>query len=289
MSGMQACETIQFAAAIADHASVFIHQGGLFPPEAVEQYWAMSKCRQENWARALKDFSQVRQDTKSAALSPTLDIQPILEEILTSEILSRVWAAICTLADARRGAKDTSAIVQNILSGHLEARHRVLSLMVYGYGLRVEESVTLNRLRIRNEYWNDTLLALIGIAAARSEWAFQPDRVKELARLLKQQGSVGGKDYARAFLLATITATYQQPSTSFVAHAELNRRIATSIMACMPPQIFDATGQLASVQQLWLLKSSSDNPGRIDVATRGTAGDLGNSSYSPDRNRFDAR
>lgn len=287
---MHACEILQFAATIANHASALIQHGGPFPPEAIEQYWAMSKCRQENWARALKDFSQLRQATMSAAPSSNLDIQPILEEILTSEILSRVWAAICTLADARNGAKDTSAIVQNILVGHLEARHRVLSLMVYGYGLRVEESVTLNRLRIRNEYWSDTLLALIGISAARPEWAFQPDRVKDLARSLKQQGSVGGKDYARSLLLATLAATYQQSPTSFVSHAELNRRIASSIVACMPPQIFDATGLIASVQQLWLLKASSDNPGRIDVAKRGGAGpkDLGNSSYSPDRNRFDA-
>ena len=286
---MHACELIQFAATIANHASVLIQQGGPFPPEAIEQYWAMSKCRQENWARALKDFSQGRQDTSGSAPSSACDIQPILEEVLASEILSRIWAAVCTLADAQRGAKDSSAIVQNILVGHLEARHRVLGLMVYGYGLRVEDSVALNRLRIRNEYWTDTLLALVGVGAARAEWAFQPDRVKNLARSLQQQGSVGGKDYARSLLVATFAATYQQPPNAFSTHAELNRRIASSIVACMPPQIFDATGQLGSVQQLWLLKSSPDNRGRLDVAKRSTADskDHGNSSYSPGRNRFD--
>lgn len=264
--GMHARELIQLAATVAAHAPLLIHSKQPFPEGAIERYWTASKCRQEGWSGALKEFTRGKQDLSLSPEEVGHLIPPILEEVLTAEVLSRVWAAVCSLADTRRGRDETFPIAQNILAGHLEARHRVLNLMVYGYGLRVEEAVALNRMRIRNERWNDTLLSLLGPAAGKAEWAFQPRRVRSLAMALRQQEFAGGTNLAKSLLLATLAAAYQRPPTTAAPHAELNRRIACSVVACFPPHVFDATGLPTSVQQLWLLQSTSDTQGRLDVA-----------------------
>jgi hypothetical protein len=67
--------------------------------------------------------------------------------------------------------------------------------------------------------------------------------------------------------------THQAPPADPLPHAELNRQIASSILACFPPQFFDATGQLMSVQQLWLMQSLADVQGRREVTPRSAAKD----------------
>lgn len=278
---MHARELIQLAATVAAHAPLLICAGEPFPSDATERYWTASKCRQENWGRALKDFTIGRQEFSQLPMEVECWIEPILEEVLMAEVLSRVWAAVCSLADAHRRTDETSAIAQNILAGQLEARSRVLNLMVYGYGLRVEEAVALNRLRVRNERWTDTLLSLLGPTAAKAEWAFQPERVRRLSTSLRQQETAGGINLAKSLLLVTLAAAYQRYPTITTPHAELNRRIACSIIACFPPHVFNATGQLTSVQQLWLLQPSSDNQGRLDVAIPRKPGDMNDQRVFP--------
>jgi hypothetical protein len=260
---MHAGELTQLAATVVTHAPLLIHSGEPFPASAIERYWTASKCRQENWGRALKDFSIGQRESPQSATLVECGIQPILEEILTAEILTRVWAAVCALVDGRRGTKDTSTIALNILVGHLEARNRVLNLMVYGYGMRVEDAVTLNRLRIRNELWSDTLLSLLGPAAAQPDWSVQPERVRQLALSFRQHEAAAGIEFARSAVVTALVAAYQRTTSHSTPHVDLNRHIASSIVACFPPHVFDGTGRLPSIQQLWLLRSSSDNQGHL--------------------------
>lgn len=280
---MHARELVQLVASVAANAACLIHSREPFPEVATERYWTASKCRQEGWSRSLKDFAADLQDLSAPRGEDGYWIQPILEEVLTTEVLCRVWAAICFLADARRGTDEASPLAQNILAGHLEVRNRVLNLMVHGYGLRVEQAVALNRLRLRNERWTDTLLSFIGPQATRKEWAFEPQRVRSMARLLAHQDTGYGANLTKSLLLAAIAASYQSSSMATSPHAELNRRIACSIIACFPPHAFDSSGQWISVQQLWLNQGSPDTQGRIElVRPRGSSLlDSGGDSFIP--------
>ena len=276
---MHARELSQLAATIAANASLLIYHGEPFPTNAIELYWTASKCRQENWNRALKDFSTHKQDGRQLTTKVQCGIQPTLEEVLTAEVLSRVWAAACALADTQRKTNETVTVARNIMAAHLESRNRVLNLMVYGYGLRVEEAVSLNRLRIRNEHWTDLLLSLLHPVDPVIEWSFQPERVRRLAMSLRRQETAAGYNLARSLLIASFGAAYHPTSSEVGPSCELNRRIASSIIACFPPHAFDGTGQLTSVRQLWLLQSASDTQGHVTFAK---------SSISPQADDFGA-
>jgi hypothetical protein len=262
---MHARELVQLAATVASHASLLVHSGEPFPEAAIELYWIASKSRQDGWGRALKQYTSEKQQLLSSSEQTGYWIKPILEEVLTAEPLTRIWTAVCELADAKRETAAAGPVAQNILTGHLEARNRVLNLMVYGYGLRVEEAVALNRLRLRNERWTDTLLSLIGPAAGRAQWAFQPRLVRRLAISIRQRDSAFGKNVATSLLMATLSAAYYRSTSTDTPHAEFNRRIACSVISCFPPQAFDATGQLISLRQLLLLQSTGDTQGQLNL------------------------
>ena len=78
-----------------------------------------------------------------------------LEEIITGEILTRLWSAVLTNHDRLHNTCEAEPIARSVLLGHLEARHRTLALLVSGLGIATEDAVAMNRLRHRAERWTD--------------------------------------------------------------------------------------------------------------------------------------
>lgn len=259
---MHARDLVELAALLAVNGSTLIEHARHLSPEGLEQYWTAAKCRHERWLRTLKLFSL---EVQYVDVLETMDywtaIRPVLEEILTSEILARVWAAICCGYDRRHGLEEGSLVARTVLASHLEARHRTLNLMVYGRGLRVEQAVSLNRMRRRNERWADVFLSLLASHVDISEFVFSAGRAREFARELKRTAE---PDLSVALLLASLRLSYQREQPSAAANPDLNRRVAESLLATLPPHLFDSTGQLKS---LWLLRMQSaacDTQGLID-------------------------
>ena len=61
-------------------------------------------------------------------------VRGVLEEILTGEVLTRVWTAVLCLYDRQHGGNEFESLARSIMIGHLEARHRVLMLHGAGAG-----------------------------------------------------------------------------------------------------------------------------------------------------------
>lgn len=262
---MHARDLVELAAILSAHGPVVIHNTRQLSETAVQDYWTASKCRLDRWARSLKSFT-----ADAPSLSPSAmrcqwpHVRSVLEEILTGEVLTRVWTAVMCLCDRHHGTQDAEAVARSVMIGHLEARHRVLMLLVRGPGIEAEGAVKLNHLRRRTERWTDLLVGYLSRSGDVTEFAVDCDRAHEFAADLQQQSKRPGGRYAWPLMLASLRAGFRQGLTPQSPNADLNAKIASAILSCFPSDLFDSTGLFRS---LWLSRLSNvtnDVQGMID-------------------------
>ena len=259
---MHVRQSIELAALISSSAQTIVNHSGQLSQVGIEEYWTVSKCRHESWSRKLKQHStRIKSLRGRPARQLWCGTRGVLEEILTSEILTRVWAAVCCANEQRRGTVEAAPIVRNVLTGHLEARHRALNLMVQGHGLHVEEAVNLNRLRRRTERWTDVLLGNLVPNGAVDEFAFSAERVRDFA---DHSDGHAIRSTRYQWLLASLRASYQRGLAPVSPNAELNGRIAAAILSCLGPELFDSTGLLKSHWLARLDHTTNDTQGMIE-------------------------
>jgi hypothetical protein len=229
---------------------VFIRGTDPLTQRHVEQYWVASRSRHDRWQQAMKSYSRC---SASDALQQWRDIRSTIEEILASELLTRTWAAVACAYDRAHGTDALVPLVKSVLIGHLEARNRALHIMLRGHGFVVEEGVVLNRLRRQTERWTDMLLGYLGPDADISEFAFDIERARDFAVDVRQEHADPSATQAWRLAFASLRAAFQSGLSDVSPNADLNQRIAGSILACFRRELFDAHGLFKSH---WLLRLS---------------------------------
>jgi hypothetical protein len=261
---MHARELIDLAAVVAVHTPVLLRAARDIPEESVEAYWVASKCRLDRWCRSLKKLST---SNRSGTVAPNSAEHRafcgLLEEILAGEVLTRVWSAAMCVYDRARGADRMEPVARSVLIGHIEARHRVLTILVGRTGLAAEEAMRLDALRRRTERWTDVLIGYMAVGHDLHQFAPDPDRAAEFAADFAQQRQQEGGRFVWPMVLASIRTTFQEWIEPKSQNPDLNAGIAASILLCFPPEVFDGAGVM---QSQWLM--------RISHVTRETEGML---------------
>lgn len=260
---MHARELIELAGLVAAHGPVLVRTPGRISEGLLEQYWVASKSRQDRWGRALRRLSDGDvKDRQAISQRPTY--RGLLEEIITGELLARVWAAVTSAHDHYRGTEQAEPIAESVLAGHLEARHRVLTLLAQEPGLHVELAFKLNRLRRSIDRWTDVLLGFLLALDDLGRFAVDPDRARDYADDLRGRSGLQGTQLVWPLMLASLRATYGRVLYPSSPSGDLNARIASSILTCLQPELCDAAGLFRSG---WLLRMSNvtdDTQGLIE-------------------------
>jgi hypothetical protein len=161
----------------------------------------------------------------------------------------------------------------------------VLKLLVRGQGIGAEDLVRLNRLRRRAERWTDLLVGNLAGMHGVGEFAISPQRAKEFSEDLRDNGN----EFVWSLTLASLRAAFQRGLGVVSPNEDLNARIAASILACFPEELFDSTGLF---QSLWLMRMTSvavDTQGMIDeLIGQDSLKPSGSSDFAPrgERRRF---
>jgi hypothetical protein len=258
---MHARELVELSALVAAHGPLLVDRSVSLPPCGIERYLVASKSRLDRWNRALKLLA-----VKAAGCCRAADrllVRGVCEEILTGEVLTRVWSAVLVAYDRRRGTDLAEPIARSVLLGHLEARNRVLALLVSGPGIDAEEAVKLNRLRRRSEHWIDLLVGRLAQQFPVSEFAVDPDRARQFAEDLRRRSRREGGRLAWSLVEASLRAAFRQGLTAVSPNADLNAAIAGSILSCFPAEVFDGVGLFPSAWLLRLTRITSDAQGLI--------------------------
>ncbi len=261
---MHARELVELAAIISQHGPALIQSGQPIPAGSVEQDRTASKVRLDRWAWRLKSFSQRTGDDAQRRQAQWPAVRGVLEEILASEVLTRVWTAVLCAHDRRRGTDAVEPVARSVLIGHMEARHRVLTLMVRGPGIDAEAAMRLNRLRRRAERWTDLLVGHLAGIHDVSEFAVDPNRARDFADNSPCRSSRRGGRQAWPLMMASMRAAFQQGLSPDSPNADLNARIAAAILSCYPPELFDSTGLLRSLWMMRLTNIADDTQGMIE-------------------------
>ncbi len=263
---MHARELVELAAIVSAHGPVLVRGTHQLSGTGLEQYWATSKCRLDRWGRSLRTFADEGSaaNGESQARTQWPFIRGIFEEIITGEVLTRVWTAVLCAYDRHHGTDLCEPVTRSVMIGHLEARHRVLTMLVGKSGIDTQAAMKLNHLRRRAERWTDMLVGYLAGLHDVGEFAVDPERAREFAEDLRYQCNLKGGRQAWPLVLASLRSAFRQGLTATSPNADLNGKIAGSILSCFQPELFDSTGLFRSLWMLRLSNTTTDAEGLVD-------------------------
>lgn len=241
---LHARDLIELSALVAQHGPLLVLGPPRVPEAAIDAYWVASKCRLDRWARALKD--------------PPTVLAGWVEEILASEMLTRVWTAALCAYDRVHRTDRMEPVARSVWLGQAEARHRLLSLLVRSEELPPAEIRRLNTLRLRVEGWSDVLVGRLASLADVAEFAVDPYRARDFARDLAAKGRKKGGRLVWPLCLASLRSAFRHAFTRPSPNADLNARIASSILAFFQPEVFDGTGLFTPLWVWRLMQTATD-------------------------------
>jgi hypothetical protein len=261
---MHARELVELAALVSAHGPVLIQSQKPIPAASIEQYWTASKVRLDRWAWGLRKFAGAAQADTQRRQTQWPEFCGVLEEILSGEMLTRLWTAVLCAYDRRRSSDEAEPAARSVLIGHMEARHRVLTLMMRGPGIDADAALKLNRLRRRVERWTDLLVGHLAGRYAVSEFAFDPQRAQDFAEDLRDRSQRQGGRQVWPLLLASLRTAFRPSLGAESPNAELNARLAAGILSCFPADLFDSTGLMRSLWLMRLTNVAEDTQGMIE-------------------------
>ncbi len=261
---MHARDLLDLAAILSAHAPQLVEHPEPLSEEGLAQYWSASKCRLDRWLRSVKQFQQREQSQRQQAAQQWHGFRGVLEEILTGEVLTRVWGVIAVGHDRRQAGNRAEPIVRSGYLGHLEARWRVLSLLNSAGTINSAEAVRLDRLRSRVERWTDLLLGYVSGACNPAAFAVDPARVKDFAGDLNPGRTLRGGGRTWSLVQAALRGAFRRGLSDASPNADLNAGIAEGILGCFPPELFDGTGMPSSLWTLRLYQTTNEVQGMID-------------------------
>lgn len=263
---MHARELLELGALLAAHGRAVVNYPHALDPSGMQGYWAASKCRLDRWTRHLRALSHRLQTVGKRPLGDEwLAVRPVMEEIISGELLTRVWAALVTAHDRRRGVVESEPIVRSVFLGHLEARRRALDLLVLGQGVGVQEAVRLNRLRRCVERWNDLAFAQLMEQIGVEQFAFDPRRASDFREQVERGRHHVVAPQGWPLLLAALRLAFHGQLDPSAPNADLNQQLANHLLECLPNTLFDTNGLFKTLWVERFYQAESDSRGMLDT------------------------
>lgn len=252
----QAREFVEMAAVLADQGIVALRRMDRLSESSSEAYWSASKCRIERWADTFQHFRKARE--KSGARTAWLALRPWFDEVLISEILTRVWAAFATICEADCSEKRIEPIARSVFVGHIEARQRLLRFLVDERDLDSKFANSLDRVRRNAERWNDMLLGYLMVDRDVTDFAFDADRVCDFADGVRHEREEKTDGYTWSLLQTSMKASFGPDKTSVLPNSDLNQDILYGVFSAFGPDFYDAIGSFASLWRCRLDHMAND-------------------------------
>ncbi|QEF99589.1 hypothetical protein Mal15_36550 [Stieleria maiorica] len=258
------CVTLaDLAATLSQHGPSLLELRPRIPSATIMRYWTASRSRHELWHRVMGRYRDAKHAGNYGRLADWWSEHVVvLEEVLVSELLTRVVAAIGAETAAVDGEESheshqsLSAVTHGIYLGHIEASNRVAQIMLESCGARVQDTVRLNRLRYGVERWTDWLIGRVSVHRDRSfQYSIDIERSRTFYDEVREGASCAHRDTTTWLMNAAMREMLVRRTSETSALAQANHEVASSALAMFRPELFDDYGVPKSV---WLNRLQRD-------------------------------
>ena len=256
---MHARQLIEIAGLVGLRATPLLRGDASICQDALSEYWIASRCRLDHWGRSLRSLGH----SQSAPPSDGGDVLlSLAEELILSETLTRIIAAVCHAADARDATEDAGPIGRNALDAQRESLSRLRALTFAWWAADSPKTRHVRSLAKQAEQWTDVLLAYVSFAANIDHLAHDVSRVREYAYDSQLHGAEasGAASQLLLYALRTGFASATQPPIT----GELNRRVAGAALALFGPGGFDGHGLSRPAWMLRAERTAEDTVAMVD-------------------------
>lgn len=268
--------TVEIAALISAYSPHLLERRTRLPAGKLERYWDRSKRRLHLWLSAISNYqSRYLEVSPQERLHLWHDLEPVLEEIFVSEILTRIWGSILVALDQESGSHDYEPIARNVLLGHLDARRRALQLLVSDSSIAIEDLSGVDRLRRRVERWTDLLLGHLTEKYPIQDFAFDTVRSQEFGTQQLLQSAERPRDQVWGLLLVGLRMAFPVRQETMAPPNELiQHEITGAILSCYPADCFDNNGPFRSLlnSRKSINNSSTDKSSRVTSSAKSPRG-----------------
>jgi hypothetical protein len=199
--------------------------------QGIQTYWSAARCRTDRWTRAIRRQGELIAIGRLNSREAWSRFQPLFQEVLASELVSRIAAAAAAAHDSQHTQAELEPVARSVLTAHLEVRGKVLKLLLTGERQGISAAMRLNDLRRRIERWTDLLLAHLATVTDVQDFSFEPNRVADFAADLRSSGPFHQQQLARDLLFASLGGSLLSRLTLASPNADLNETIGRSLHA----------------------------------------------------------
>jgi hypothetical protein len=200
---------------------------------SIRDFWQNTRRLQRDWDSVLGEPL-----TTPAAIER---FQEVAAQLLTTELLVRVWSTILGLIDQRTGRLDLTRIAINATSGLLQNRNKLLST-VLAQPTNSTWLMDLDRLRRRCDRWTDLLIGNICGSDECFQFAFDPDRARDFAE--EARDGQNGTHPIELLLAAGVRLSFLGHLPEVALDSAAFDGLIQAILSCIPQQAFQTDGSL---------------------------------------------
>lgn len=282
---MHARELIEVAAALSLNARLLLEESPRLCEAALAEYWTASRCRLDEWGRGLRGMAN---HPHAGTLEADLDLQALAQEILLSQVLTRIVAGIAVAHDRRHRLNEAAAIGRNAVAGHDEAISRVRALTFAWWRTGSSQARWFRNLDRRSERWTDLLLGYvlplcptapreidaidysqIDFNGHAVDFTFDAARAQEFAYDAASHTAAGGAQsggrlVASSHMLGMAIRQAFASAKDDPVCGDFNRRIAGGAIGLFGPEVFDDHGTLRSTWLQRMQRTADDTVGMVE-------------------------
>lgn len=204
----------EIAAMMAAYGQNFVEQWAPMPVQVVGDFYVLSRNRFNRWMRMLDDLDRravlTQADLPFSSIGNLPGVRIVTEQILITEMVTRVWSILLIAHDRFRGENDTEALAANVFLGHQAVRRRALDVFRNDDLLGLEHVLRIEHIRRETEVWSDILCAPLMKKYNLWNYAHSEEQAREYYRQRVEQKALSGSSDAWIPMLSAMRETFAE-------------------------------------------------------------------------------